>query len=105
MSLRQLVTDLLRRVEPDAIAVRGREISMAATAVPCVHGVAGAWMTPVICARCRAVIEASRVAMRTRARAAFEAQFVREVRDELSRRERVRRTRPPRGPSMEDPTR
>jgi len=96
-SLRRLVTGFLRRVEPDGIAVRSREISTALPAVPCVHGVAGAWLTPSTCPECRALIEASRVAAERRLRAAREAQFVREVREELARREAVQRTRPVRG--------
>ncbi|HEY3349408.1 MAG TPA: hypothetical protein VGM13_06520 [Thermoanaerobaculia bacterium] len=54
-------------------------------------------MTPSTCPECRALIEASQVAARARMRAAREAQFVREVREELGRREALRRTRPVRG--------
>lgn len=85
------------RWDPDGVAVRQREISQTLPAIPCVHGVAGAWLRPLDCRECRALIEASQAAARARMRAAREAQFVREVREELGRREAVRRTRPVRG--------
>ena len=74
-------------------------------AVPCVHGIAGAWAKPFACPECRALIEASRVAAEARMRAAREAQFVREVREELAKREAVRRTRPVRGAPFDRPPR
>jgi hypothetical protein len=84
----------------DGIAARKREIALTLHATPCVHGVAGAWLRPSMCAECVSVIEASRLAAETRARealrAAREALFVRLVRDELKKREAVRRSRPPR---------
>jgi hypothetical protein len=104
-SLRRLVIGLLRRVEPDGIAIRSREISTALPAVPCVHGVAGAWLRPLDCPECGALIEASQAAARARMRAAREAQFVREVREELARREAAQRTRPVRGAPFDRPPR
>ena len=84
----------------DGIAARKREIARTLPATPCVHGIAGAWVTPSVCPQCLAVIEASRVAAEARARealrAAREALFVRLVRDELRRREAVFRSRPQR---------
>lgn len=92
--LGRLVVGFRSRWDPDGIAARKREIALTLAATPCSHGIAGAWLTPSTCPECRALIEASRVAAEARARAASEAQFVREVREELRRREAVRRTRP-----------
>lgn len=94
--LGRLVVSFRSRWDPGGIAARKREIGLSLVGTPCVHGVAGAWLTPLSCSECRSLIEASRVAAEARARAALEAQFVREVREELRRREAVRRSRPPR---------
>jgi hypothetical protein len=101
MSLLGFVAGFLARAEPDGIAARQREIAGTLAERPCVHGAPGAWLVPLRCVRCRAVIEASRVAADKRAReasrsaemrmrAALEDQFVREVREEV---ERLRATR------------
>jgi hypothetical protein len=95
--LGRLVFGFLSRGDPDGIAAREREISMTLQATPCVHGIGGAWLTPSKCPQCMALIEASQAAARARMRAALEARFVREVREELGRREAVERTRPARG--------
>lgn len=94
--LGRLVLGFRSRWDPDGIAARKREIALALPGIPCVHGVAGAWVRPLACPECAALIEASRKAAEARARAALEAQFVREVREELGRREAVRRSRPAR---------
>ncbi len=96
-ALRRLASGLWRRVEPDGIDGRNREIASALPDISCVHGVGGAWLTPLLCRDCRAVIDASNAAARRRERAVLEEQFVRAVRDELRRLEAVRPTRPPRG--------
>ena len=94
--LGRLVVGFRSRWDPDGIAAREREIALTLAGTPCVHGVAGAWAKPFACPECRALIEASRAAAEARVRAAREAQFVRVVREELKRREAVRRSRPPR---------
>lgn len=99
----RLVFAFLSRGDPDGIAAREREISVALHATPCVHGIGGAWLTPSKCPQCMALIEASQAAARARMRATREAQFVREVREELGRREAVQRTRPSRGTSFDRP--
>ena len=95
--LGRLVFGFRSRGDPDGIAARKREISLTLPETPCAHGIGGAWLTPSTCPQCTALIEASQAAARARMRAALEAQFVREVREELRRREAVERTSPARG--------
>jgi hypothetical protein len=103
----RLVIDRRRPWDPDdGIDARKREIALTLHATPCAHGVEGAWLRPSTCPECLSVIEGSRLAAENRARealrAAREALFVRLVRDELKKREAVRRTRPPRRAPSDD---
>lgn len=66
-SLRGLVSGFLSGLGHDRISALQEEMSRTAVALPCVHGVARAWMTPSLCTECRVVIEASRLSAEVRA--------------------------------------